>query len=267
MNRFISDGFEYPTAPVVTAYVNSPQLGDVTLQLLGVDPFAELPFRNYLAGDPGVATQELTSILTKPSSVLISQDQAERFDIAIEDEIQIDYGGKGLPAQVVGVLLTDDSLSRRALSGVLLMDIASAQEITGKIGVLDRIDLILPENNPAVIEYLKFEIPNHLAIQPAASKDGIVKEMTQAFRVNLTALSLLAMVVALFLIYNTMAFSVMRRRSLFGILRSLGVTRREVFVLVVTEALVLGSIGAFFGYDHWHPDGSWYRWNGDADHQ
>ena len=130
---------------------------------------------------------------------------------------------------------------------MLLTDISTAQEITGKIGLLDRVDLILPENDFASIKSLKSQLPDHLTVQPVATKDGIIQEMTQAFRVNLTALSLLAMVVALFLIYNTMTFSVMKRRPLFGILRSLGVTRREIFFMVVSEALIMGAIGAFFG--------------------
>jgi putative ABC transport system permease protein len=71
--------------------------------------------------------------------------------------------------------------------------------------------------------------------------------MTAAFRLNLTALSLLALVVGMFLIYNTMTFSVVQRRLLFGILRSLGVTQREVVVLVLGEALIAGSIGAVLG--------------------
>jgi putative ABC transport system permease protein len=71
--------------------------------------------------------------------------------------------------------------------------------------------------------------------------------MTSAFRVNLTALSLLALVVGLFLIYNTITFSVVQRRPLFGVLRSLGATRREVFFLVLSEAFVIGLIGAITG--------------------
>jgi len=71
--------------------------------------------------------------------------------------------------------------------------------------------------------------------------------MTAAFRLNLLALSLLALVVGLFLIYNTMTFSVVQRRPLFGTLRSLGVTRREVFALVIGEALLVGSLGAILG--------------------
>jgi putative ABC transport system permease protein len=51
----------------------------------------------------------------------------------------------------------------------------------------------------------------------------------------------------MFLIYNTMTFSVVQRRSLFGVLRCLGVTRREVFALVLGQALVVGCVAATLG--------------------
>jgi len=59
--------------------------------------------------------------------------------------------------------------------------------------------------------------------------------MTRAFRLNLTALSLLALLCGAFLIYNTITFSVVQRRTLIGTLRALGVTRRQVFGLVLGE--------------------------------
>jgi putative ABC transport system permease protein len=165
----------------------------------------------------------------------------------LDSEIQIEYAGKIITGTVVGILQTDDALSRRALNGMLLTDIATAQEITGKIGTLDRVDLLLPEEDQASLESIKSKLPAGVLVLPANARDGIVREMTRAFRVNLTAMSLLAMLVALFLIYNSMTFSVTQRRPLFGILRSLGVTRREIFLLVVLEAFVLGIVGAILG--------------------
>ncbi len=133
-------GLEFPSAPIITAYVTSPQLDNVTLQILGIDPFAEAPFRNFLAGNPGAPTGELLPFLTSSGSVLISQDQASRYQLGIGDEIQLDYAGNQIFGIVVGVLQTEDSLSRQALNGMLLMDISTAQEITGKIGIIDRVD-------------------------------------------------------------------------------------------------------------------------------
>jgi putative ABC transport system permease protein len=53
--------------------------------------------------------------------------------------------------------------------------------------------------------------------------------------------------VGLFLIYNTMTFSVVSRRKLFGTLRCLGVTRHEVFGMVMVEAVLVGLVGSVLG--------------------
>ena len=129
-----------------------------------------------------------------------------------------------------------DSLSRRALDGLVLADIATAQELTGRTGRLDRIDLILPEDEGAAARSRAL-LPPDAQIVPVAARTGALAQMTAAFRINLTALSLLALVVGMFLIYNSMTFSVVQRRPLFGTLRCLGVTPAEIGLLVLGEAL------------------------------
>jgi putative ABC transport system permease protein len=240
-------GLGLDSAPVISDYVTSPQLGDVTLQLLGVDPFAEPPFRNYLAGEGSVPVEDLVAFLTRPGAVLLSKDFAGQYNLGVGSRIQLVYGGNEVRGFVAGLLQPGDNFSKRALEGVVLADIATAQEITGRIGKLDRIDLILPGESDVVLRELRELMPPNGLISPIEARNGAVQQMTKAFRVNLTALSLLALVVGLFLIYNTMTFSVVQRRSLFGILRSLGVTRGEVFVLVIGEALILGVLGASLG--------------------
>ena len=71
----------------------------------------------------------------------------------------------------------------------------------------------------------------------------------------------------MFLIYNTVMFSVVQRRRLLGILRCVGVTGREIFFLIMAEAAILGLIGSLLGfvvgYFAWTVD----RCVGDANHQ
>ena len=161
--------------------------------------------------------------------------------------LTLDIFGYAHLAFIAGLLESADSLSRRALDGLILADIATAQELTGQIGKLTSIDLIIPEGDTASIDQINALLPDSTRIQPAAARSGIVEDMTAAFRLNLSALSLLALVVGLFLIYNTMIFSVVQRRPLFGTLRCLGATRREIFILVVGEALIAGILGSVFG--------------------
>ena len=236
-----------PAAPIVTDYVYSPQLGGRPLQLLGVDPFAEAPFRNYLWGAGAAPVGELTDLLTRPGAVLLASDLATDYGLALGDRLSLEVGGYQRDAFVAGLLTAADDLSRRSLNGMVLADIATAQELTGRLGRLDRVDLIVSDDEGTITDEIRDLLPDGVQIVGVEARAGTIAEMTSAFRLNLQALSLLALVVGLFLIYNTMTFSVIQRRSLFGTLRCLGVTRREVFVLVISEALVVGALGAVLG--------------------
>jgi putative ABC transport system permease protein len=233
-------GLNLPIAPVISEYASSLQLGGRTLQVIGVDPFAEPPFRNYLdqdqssyAGDPstvaGRAAIDLTAFLTRPGAVLISQSLADRYDLRQGQHITLQIAGRSRDALIAGVLLPRDDLTRRALDGLILADIATLQELTGRAGWLDRIDLILLEKaaEGTIGKQIRAALPPGMHLETVAARSGAVEQMTSAFHVNLTALSLLALLVGLFLIYNTMTFSVVQRRPFFGILRCLGVPGRR----------------------------------------
>ena len=72
-------------------------------------------------------------------------------------------------------------------------------------------------------------------------------QLGAAFQLNLSALSLLALVVGMFLIYNTVMFSVVQRRGVFGTLRTLGVTGSQLFALIEIETVLIAAIGATLG--------------------
>jgi putative ABC transport system permease protein len=267
--RLRLSGVIQEAAPMFTAYVSSSQLGGIPFQLFGIDPFVDAPFRNYLGsslqesrprqenpGNPPVIN--LTNFLARPGSIFISENLARRYKLQTGQKIDLEVSGKTHTVTIGGLLNPTDPLSQRALDGLILADIATAQELTGQIGRLDRIDLILPADpkQPCAGEIsqpqgclaaIQTLLPADARIEPVEARGGAVEQMTNAFRVNLTALSLLALVVGMFLIYNTMTFSVIQRRPLFGTLRCLGVTRREVFILVLSEALIIGIIGSIFG--------------------
>jgi putative ABC transport system permease protein len=74
-----------------------------------------------------------------------------------------------------------------------------------------------------------------------------MQTMLSAFQLNLSAMSMVSLLVGTFLVYNTVYTSVTRRRTELGILRSLGMTRTEVRWLFLGEACALGMIGAVIG--------------------
>ncbi len=241
-----------PLAPVIQAYVVSDEIGGYPLQLLGVDPFADAPFRDYLGspdGESRTRATDLSQLLTSPGAILISDQLAEQFGLSIGQNIILEIAGRREPVHIAGFLTLSDELSRRALNGILLADISTTQELLGRENTIDNIDVILPEGEQG--EELAAEITQQLSgraiLQPVAARSGAVQQMTAAFRLNLAALSLLALVVGMFLIYNTVTFSVVQRRPLFGTLRCLGVTRSQVFGMVMSEAFFVGLAGSGLG--------------------
>ncbi len=238
------------SAPVVEGYVSAGQLDAQPMRLLGIDPLADAPFRSYLGTGEGLlnGADFLAGLMVQPNSFLLSTAVAERYGLQSGDELIVGVGSGEVALEIVGLLAPTDDLSRRALDGVLITDIATAQEVLGRVGKLDRIDLIIPEANAdQTIQAIAALLPASARIETAAARTGAVNEMTAAFSLNLTALSLLALVVGMFLIYNTVTFSVIQRRPVIGTLRALGMTRGEIYLLILLEALVLGLIGTLLG--------------------
>ncbi len=129
------------------------------------------------------------------------------------------------------------------------MDIGWAQEFFGRRGVLSSIQVQLtqPRDRDAVSASLRSILPPDARVATPAQRGEQVQKMLGGFELNLTAMSLVSLLVGMFLIYNTVSASVVRRRSEIGILRSLGTTRNEVRALFLAEAFVLGVIGVVVG--------------------
>ncbi|MBK8988863.1 MAG: ABC transporter permease [Chloroflexi bacterium] len=237
-------------APIVEDYLTVPELNGQVMRLMGIDPFAGPPFRNYFAAQEGSdaagsGLEGLAAFLTIPNSVILSQAVADAAGLALGDAITLNRSGQQTPATIVGLLQPGDDVSRRALDGIIFTDIASAQEIFGLVGKLSRIDLIAVD--AAALAPVEALLTPGLRLETAAARSNAIQQMTAAFELNLSALSLLALVVGMFLIYNTVTFSVVQRRPLFGILRCLGVTSGQLFSLILVEAAVLALIGSVLG--------------------
>ena len=245
-------------APVVEGDVAAPDYPGRTFRVLGVDPFAEAPFRPYLAGLNSRGQTALVSFLTRPATAIMSYGTGRELGLGLAgdpatqgqaDQLTVRAGGVRQRLSIIALLEPADALSRRALDSLLVTDIATAQELLGLTGRLSRIDLIMPAGPLGQAELAKIRavLPPGAEVRSAAARSQSVAQMTRAFSLNLSALSLLALIVGMFLIYNTMTFSVVQRRGLIGALRVVGVTRREIFSLIVAEAALLGLLGTAAG--------------------
>lgn len=260
-------------APVVEGEV---AIGGELFSLLGLDPFAEAGFERTangaglaldsskgVADDPSGrgaagdgdasdasadstgaagAAEPLVELLLANDALAISGVTRDRLDLPLDVPLAVEAGGRRHALRLVG---TFSSANPAASEGMLLADIALAQDILGLGGAMTRVDLILDGDTD--IARVSDALPPTLRLAEAASRERTMRAMTRGFQINLTAMSLLALVVGAFLIHNTMTFAVLQRRELFANLRITGVTARALLGSVLLEAVVIGTAGALAG--------------------
>ena len=216
---------------------------DRMLEIIGLDPVS-LYGRNMAsgAGVSGIATP--FALQVTPGAVMLSRSLAGTLGLDITSVLEVRHNGEIHRLQVIGLLPEDNDLQEEALQDSLIVDISTAQEILEIQGKLSRIDLVL---GAAEEERVKPLLHAPAQLTPSTARGNAMEQMTRAFRINLTALSLLALVIGAFLIYNTMTISVLKRRDLMATLRTLGVMDREIYRLILGEALVLALAGTLAG--------------------
>ena len=224
------------SAPVVEGSV---VINGEALQVLGVDLFAETVFRSVSFERSNTFGSSRAALdLLEPGAVILSAATADRFSLSIGEQLQSDGGAAfKLVNTIVGQ-------QEAAFESIIMMDIATAQDLLQMQGVLSRIDLVIDDE--ATLAQIQGAFPSANVID-AVTRSTALKQMTSAFHTNLLAMSLLGVLVGAFLIYNTVTLAVLQRRSLFGVLRATGVTRDELFRSVLFESLLIACVGTLIG--------------------
>jgi putative ABC transport system permease protein len=130
---------------------------------------------------------------------------------------------------------------------IAVMDIAVAQQNFGMTGQLTRVDLLVDETNTASLDAIRRSLPGGARLERPSRRNERVERMLRAFRVNLFALAGVALLVGMFLVYNTVLISILRRRRDVGILKTLGTSPRQIFIAFLGEGLLFGFIGSLLG--------------------
>ena len=130
---------------------------------------------------------------------------------------------------------------------LLVIDIAAAQARLGMAGRLSRIDLrLMPGASPE--RWLdERRWPADVRAAAADEAEQRVSNLSRAYRVNLSVLALVALLVGGFLVYSVLALSVAQRTPTFALLGVLGLTARECRAWVLAEALSIGALGSALG--------------------
>lgn len=248
------------------------------VKVLGVDILRDRTVRDYavaayatpgapVAGAPTaedaaatLSSQSFLELLTSPQSIVITEKMAKRRGYSLGSEIRL-LAGDRVNTYIVRALLEDKGPARVMDGSFVLMDIAAAQLAFARLGRIDRIDVQIAHTagtldasrapTSAELEAaeagIAAKLPAGLSAARPSRRGQQVEKMLSAFHLNLTALSWVALIVGLFLVYNTATVAVLARREEVGMLRALGVTRRQVLWLFLGEAALMGTVGTLLG--------------------
>jgi putative ABC transport system permease protein len=233
--KLIDDPAVERFSPVIDRKVRLPS-GEL-VRLLGLDPFLDRYVRPelsqiHLAAGRGTAAENFLSFLLQKDSVLI--------DNTLASQLGLKAGGQ--LATSVGIFRIIATFPNPSGEPLILIDIAHAQDLFGLTGYVDRIDLLITDE-----ESFRSRWEQGFKVESNRQRRETLAALLGAFKLNLQALSLLALFVGVFLIYNTSMFTVVSRRRDAGILRSLGARRSEILAAFLTEILILGCIGGAVG--------------------
>lgn len=228
---------------VVEGVVTLPDLPGEYLKVIGVDIFTSEPFRTYEIGSPDHRL-DMDAWLGQRATLALPAEFATQHGLKVGDRLRVSANAAICDARIVALIAEKDVPSRLAV-----LDLGWAQELLGRVGHLSSIQLRLddPRRAPEIAEALRARLPADLRIGAPRQRSFQMQTMLSAFQLNLTAMSMVSLLVGAFLIYNTISASVARRRVEIGILRALGATRLEVRCLFLGEAALFGVLGIALG--------------------
>ncbi|MCX6953208.1 MAG: FtsX-like permease family protein [Verrucomicrobia bacterium] len=241
--------------------------GRTTYTLLGVDLIAVANLARQQAADTSFFVQKRAADPRSPGT-----EAPSGFWPAFRAGPQI-WISPALSAQLAGArtleLIVNEQVHALPVAGVIphakdaprvpanliLLDLPHLQRLAGKTGRLDRVEFLVEpgpraderrEELHTLLEKIGTPGERWTVTSPGARRESAAT-MTRAFRLNLTVLSLIALLVGLYLIFQALDGAVVRRRSEIAILRSLGVEEGTLRRAWLAEAAVLGLLGGAFG--------------------
>jgi putative ABC transport system permease protein len=233
-----------------TVLLRDAQAHGERLLVLGVDFLNQddETFRAYASADIQAVRTDPVAFLNAPNHLILGRRWASRFGYRARETLGL-ATPEGTDRFEIWGFIDDEGVGRAFGGAVALMDYQAMQMAFGRGNNIDRIDIaVSPDTTPeAVAGRLRAALGEGYFVDRPERKNGRVDMLLNGLHTGLMLTSLIALLVGMFLIYNTMSISVVQRRREIGILRALGTTRGELLWLLTLEGALLGVVGSAVG--------------------
>jgi putative ABC transport system permease protein len=218
------------------------------LFIYGVDFLTDSFVREHRFADESAGQERALDFIARPDSIALTESFSHRAGLPIGAKVEL-VTTRGVRAYTVRALLKEEGSAKAFGGNFALMDLPVAQLTLGKEGKLDTIDLTVEPGSSieAVRRTIEARLGGAAEVERPGERSEQIELLLSSFRVGLFFVSLVALFVGTFLIYNTVAVSVVQRRKEIGTLRCLGLLRRQLLGLFLMESLVIALAASLAG--------------------
>jgi putative ABC transport system permease protein len=235
--------------PVIEAVVATGEAGQGNLLILGVDLTGDRSLRDYdlESGEEEIIEDPLV-FLAQPDSLIVTREFATRNGLETGSRIPLSTM-EGTKEFTVRGVMRSGGLTSAFGGNLAIMDIYAAQKIFGRGRHFDRIDLALRDDVPLAAGQgaLRRLLGPGFQVEPPSGRVAQFDSILRVYSLTLNVSSVFALVIGMFIIYNSFAIAVTQRRTEIGILRALGASRGQIRWLFLGESVALGLAGTLLG--------------------
>ncbi len=222
--------------------------GGNNLLLFGIDPAVDQQARQY-----NLIAGRFLEAGERSYSAVFTQDYAEEKNITVGKDVDILLPNGTATLRAVGIVKKDGPGLLNS-GAVAFVPLRVVQDLFVRGGELDQIDVVTSsaignstQKLAALRAALSGTLGNKFLVNYPAQRGQIVTQQLATYQQGLSFFSMIALFVGGFLIYNAFTMTIVERTQEIGLLRALGVSRRQMLRLVLIEAALLGVIGSLFG--------------------
>ncbi len=235
-------------APAVEGFLPVASAPGERLYVYGVDFLTDSAMREHRFSQGEFTFDQALDFIAQADSIALTESLSRRLGLPKGAKLTL-LTSEGKREFTVRALLREEGAAKVFGGSFALMDLPAAQKVFGKEGKLDIVDVTVTAGDriEAVQQRLRARLRGAAEVERPRKRGEQIELLLTSFRVGLFFVSLIALFVGFFLIYNTLSVSVIQRKKEIGALRCLGMKRSEVLRLILAEALLLALVGSLAG--------------------
>ncbi len=241
------EGVESATAVIQSVFTLADEPHE-RITVFGIDLLETIGSRSAQFPREHVHIDDELEFLNARDSIALAQPLMDRLRLTVGSSVRL-ATESGLRTFTIRGTLDPVGPAKVFGGAIALVDLGSAQELALAPGLVQTIYVVVQRDASveAVRERLRAAIGDRARVERTAVRGEHVDAVLGSLRVALSIASLVTMIVAFFIIYQTVAISVEQRRRDIAISRSLGFTRTAVVGVFVAESLAVGTVASLLG--------------------